>query len=464
MLNVTNLSDQVSLIPVRPASIVTRWRAFLAHSPLRRLGHDALVAVMTSSFAKGLGFIKEVLVAALFGLSGALDIYLVAVVLIGFPVSILLNAVQTALISALAADQSSSIDRRRLIAATALLTVACLAALLPLWLLLLPKLLPWLAFGFSPEKRQGLEAALFWLMPYYFLNGLNLLGYGVLQAKGRYFVNGLLPSVTPIATILVLLASGSTADWHVLTTALVLGTAVECAALVIVLLRGEHLAMPRWQDIVRPKPVVSASLLLLPGTLMLGLGPVIEQAIAASMDEGTNAALGYGLKLPAAIQGILLTAVGITALPFFASQLGQKRAAYCLHSLDKLTRWLLAGGMLLAIPLAVLSSEIVMLLYQRGAFDAAATSRVAPIQFAYFVQLPFAIVAMLGLKALAALGREVLVSTYITGAVLLQGALAYGLGTRYGAVGIAWAATVVSALQATANFLTARSAFHRLSA
>jgi putative peptidoglycan lipid II flippase len=262
---------------------------------------------------------------------------------------------------------------------------------------------------------------------------------------------------------LILLAWGITGDWRMLTTALVVGTGFECVVLLAVLRRGNQLALPRWWDMPRLKPVIGASLLLLPGTLMLAVGPVIEQAIAASMGEGTNAALGYGLKLPAALQGILLTAIGITALPYFASQLGQNRAAYCLHSLKKLTRWLLAGGMLLAFPLVIFSSEIVTLLYQRGAFDAAATGRVAPIQLAYFVQLPFAIVAMLGVKALAALGREGLMSAYTTVAVILQGTLAYGLGLRYGAAGIAWAATLVSALLATAYFLTARSALHRLS-
>src|SRR2546427_182923 len=129
------------------ASAVVRWRAFVERSPLRRLGHDALVAAMTSLVAKGLGFIKEVLVAALF-----------------------------------------------------------------------------------------------WLVPYYFLNGVNLLGYGVLQARGRYLVNGLLPSGTPILTILILLAWGATGNWRTLTTALVVGTAFECVVLLVVLHRGNQLA------------------------------------------------------------------------------------------------------------------------------------------------------------------------------------------------------------------------------
>jgi len=167
--------------------------------------------------------------------------------------------------------------------------------------------------------------------------------------------------------------------------------------------------------------------------------------------------LGYGYKLPAALQSIILTAIGITALPYFASQLGKNQVVYCLHSLNKLTRWILVGGALLAIPLAMFSSEIVSILYQRGTFDAVATSRVAPIQLVYFIQLPFVFVAMLGMKVLAALGRNGLISTCTVVAALLQGMLAYGMGMHYGVTGIAWAATLVSVLLAITYFFAARA-------
>ncbi|GAB6050847.1 hypothetical protein JCM16106_16960 [Hydrogenophilus islandicus] len=143
-------------------------------SPLRRMGHAALVAAATSLFARVLGFFKEIVVAASFGLSGELDIYLVAFVLIGMPLSILLNAVQTALIADLAASPEPASAARRF-SSTVFLTLVVLALVLPLWLLLLPHALPWLAAGFSPDKRQALETALVWLVPYYFLTGFNLL-------------------------------------------------------------------------------------------------------------------------------------------------------------------------------------------------------------------------------------------------------------------------------------------------
>ena len=447
-----------------PLSCVSaRWNAWTARSPLRRLGYSALVAASTSLFAKALGFAKEVIVAATFGLSGALDVYLVAFVLIGAPVSIVLNAAQTVLIAHFSSTRLPPEDESDRFASICLLVLAALAVLLLLWLWVLPRALPWLASGFDAEKRQALEAAVLWLVPYYFLNAFNLLGYGVLQAKGRYLANGLLPAATPLATMVVLLAWGGT-GWEILVVSLALGSAIETLLLFAALFRPGQAArfvMPRRLGIKAIEPLILSGIALLPGTVMLTVGPVVEQAIAAGLGEGTNAALAYGYKLPGALQGILVTSIGITALPYFSRQLAQP--AYCLHSLNKLALGLVLGGTLIVLPLGLFSTEIVGLLYQRGAFDAASTQRVAPVQMAYFAQIPFALLAILGVKTMAALGLNGLVSAYTVFTVLVQVALAYALGTRFGPSGIAWAATLVSALFAASTLLTARATLVKLS-
>jgi putative peptidoglycan lipid II flippase len=439
---------------------VARWRAWTSASPLRRLGHEALVAAGTSTFARVMAFLKEVVVAASFGLSDSLDVYLVAFVLISMPLGMLLNAVQTTLIAHLAGITDAEAAASRFIAAC-LLTLAALAVMLPVWLLFLPHALPWMASGFPPDKRQTLEAALYWLIPYYFLNGFNLLAYGALQARRRFFVNGLLPAITPVVIMLGVLGWGVTGDWHVLVASLAIGFAIESALLLAMLARLRLLAWPGlyWHALARP--IIGASLALIPGTLATAIGPAVEQAIAAALGEGSNAALAYGYKLPAALQTIVVTAIGITSLPFFATQLAQGKAAYGLHSLNKLAIVLVAGGIVLVAPLAFFSNDIVSLLYQRGAFDATATSRVAPIQFAYFIQVPFALLAMLGIKTLAALRLNGWLSFYTVMAVLLQSLLAYMLAGRLGPAGIAWAAVAGSALLGLVTYLTARVALRR---
>jgi len=266
----------------------------------------------------------------------------------------------------------------------------------------------------------------------------------------------------PVAIMLGVFVWGASGGWQVLAVALAFGSAIESVLLLIALYRLGLLARPSGFKGIHA--IASASLALLPGTLVLAFGPLVEQAIAAALGEGSNAALAYGYKLPAALLGIFVTTIGITALPYFSAQIGQGRHAYSLHSLNKLALALLAGGALLALPLGLFSAEIAALLYQRGAFDAAATMRVAPIQLAYFMQIPFALVAMLGIKTLAALNRNGLLSLYTALGVLLQALLAYAFAARHGLPGIARAAVIVSALLAMSAYLTARSTLRRLSA
>lgn len=439
---------------------LARWRVFVGASPLRRLGHDALVAAGTSLATRGVGFAKEIIVAAHFGLSGNLDVYFVAFTLIGFPLAILLNAVQTAFIARLSANISEA-EGKHLYGQTAVGTLLVLLLMLPLWLLFVPHALPWLASGFPPEKRQALETALLWLVPYYFLNGLNLLGYGVLQAKRRYLQNGLLPAATPLVIMLTLLVIGATSGWHILVAALVAGTVTECVLLLMTLYRMGCIGLPTLSGLQALKAVLVNSLVLLPGTAIGSLVVLVEQAIAASLGEGSNAALLYGYRLPAALQSLFVVAIGITALPYFTAQIAQRQHDYCLHSLKKLYWVLGVSGIIIALPLVVLSPEITALLYQRGAFGAAAVARVVPVQTAYFIQIPFALLAMLGIKTLAALGSNVRVSLIAAAGALLQGVLAYFLTRQFGIAGIAWAAVAISALVAATTFIAARAVLKR---
>jgi putative peptidoglycan lipid II flippase len=334
--------------------------------------------------------------------------------------------------------------------------------LLPVWLIALPNALPIITAGFPIEKREAVQATIYWLLPHYFINGANLLAYGVLQAKARYVANGLIPCVTPIATMVVLLATGASGSLA-LAISLVLGTSLEFVCLLITLYQVGYLRIPGATEFQGLRNIARSVLILLPGTTIIALGPVVDQAIAATMGEGTNAALSYGLKLPTALQGVLSTAIAITALSYFAREVGHRNFTYCLNSLDKLTRWLIVSASTITLPLILFSEHIVALLFQRGAFDSAATAIVSPIQVAYFFQLPVALVSVLGLKTLAALGCNALISAYATGAVMLQALLVYLLGMRYGAPGIAWAATIVSAVLALASVLTARYVLKRLS-
>lgn len=425
--------------------LVDRWRRFVNASPLRRLGHNAMVAAMTSLAARAVGFVKEIIVAAHFGLSGDLDVYLVAFTLIGFPLAILLNAIQTTTISSLSACQSAA-QGKQIFSLTATGLLLAMAAIIPLWMAFLPYAMPWLASGFPAEKQHALELALRWLVPYYFVAGINLLGYGALQAKGKYLLNGLMPGATPLVTMLMVLLAGLNAGWHVLAAALVIGNSIECVLLLIALNRAGMIGVPDFSQWKLVRPVFSGGMALLPATFAGACVMVVEQAIAASLGEGSNASLAYGYRLPTTLQSLFVTAIGITTLPYFSLQISNRQYSYCLHSLKRLI-WLLGiGGGIVSLVLIGFSSELVSIFYQRGVFDAEAVARVSPIQAIYFFQIPFSLLGILGYKVMTALGRNSLVSIIVSITSILQCSFAYELAHYRGVTGIAWAAVISSTL------------------
>jgi putative peptidoglycan lipid II flippase len=456
-------------ITARAAGLLSRWRRFAGASPLRRLGAATLLAAWAALGAKGVGFVREVVVASAFGLADGVDVYLMAFVVVGFPLSILLNAAQTALVAALAASRRGAMldegrDNEAVAYGTSVAaTIAIAVVLTPLWLFVADQALPWIASGFDVAKRDALRHALWLLVPYTILNAVNLLAYSVLQARHRFGVVGLLPALTPLAICAVVLARPVDGAWQLLAGGLILGTGIECLAVNWIVRRGGLRArIAPNADVFRR--VRTATRQLLPGTLFIALGPLAEQAIAAGIGSGTNSALGYGNRIPASLSGVLVVAVGATVLPHFSALIAARNPGYTLHSLRKLARWLFIGGSLGGLALAAASTAITSVVFERGAFDAASTLRVAPVQAAYFLQLPFALVAMVGLRTLTAAGRNPAVSRLTAMTIVLQVSLAWTLGNRFGATGIAAAATAATAFSACVAFVAADRELRRQAA
>ena len=438
--------------------IRNKLSGFIDKSPLRRLAGDAIMAVITSLGVKGIAFVKEILVAAYFGLSDGIDVYLMAFVLIGFPLSIFINAVQSILITYFAADtkKTGRKDQQSIFTSIVILILLLLLAILPFWLLFIHYAMPWLASGFSPEKQQWLQQAIYYLIPYYFLTGINLLAYGTLQAKRNFILNGLFSVVITIVTILLIFFFGRTTGWHILVIALVMGTFAESIILYGVLWHKNlfSFSFKYWNSGV--KHIFKESLSLIPGTFLIAMAPLFSQSVAASLGQGSNAALGYGYRLPTAINGIIVTAVSITVLPFFSSLLADKKNAYCLHSIKKLSFMLIVFGMPLAAVFAFYSEQIIILFFQRGAFDAAAVSRVSPLQQIFFFETPFAMVSIMNMRLLIALKKGYAVSLASGCIVGIQICLIFFLGRILGAQGIAWATTLTMAVSSLMYFVLAR--------
>jgi putative peptidoglycan lipid II flippase len=384
-------------------------------------------------------FVKEAVVAAAFGVSGAMDTYLMGLMLIGVPSSLLLNAVQTALIPFFVEvrERDGTQGTASFLRSAASATLLAMTALLLLWFALLPWIIGIVGHGFDPAKRDAVRSIFVWLIPYYFLNGLNLLGHGALQAEKRFLPTALAPLCTILVTIAIVLGTGG-GDVHKLVLGLVIGSLLEWMVLHWQLHRGGASLLPGnislTPEILR---IARGSVVLVGGSFVLCFSPMIEQGLGSGLGKGTVAAMGYAFRLPAMVSGLLVTAVGVTVLPFFSEMLARRDEAGCERAFRRYALALLAGGSLLMLALVAFSEPLVALGYQRGVFSPGDTRLVAQIQRAYLVQIPGALVGMLAMRLLVAQGAYAAVAVVNSLTVVGSGTLAWMLSKHLGPVGVA---------------------------
>lgn len=406
-----------------------------------------------SLFPKVLAIAKDALVAARFGAAHALDIYLMAVVLIGVPVSIVVVALQTTLIPALV-DKGDDVAAGLLGGAIKLAMILLVLAL-PVWLLALPRV-PEILYPGREGAGHELLSACQWLIPYYFLNGINLLFYGALQARKVFWPNAVLPGLFPLAILIaVWLSPGS--DIRSLLLGTVAGSALEGGALYLLVGRARLLNF-RQAASSALLLVFRRALPLMVGGIIASLAPVIEQLVAFRLGPGAVSLLNYGNRVPAAVNSLFLTAIGIVVLPHFADLLAKREWQACKRLFSRLFGIALGSGALVAFIGIGLATIVVETLFEHGAFTVADARETVAIMRVYLLQLPFGLVAMISMRVLVAMGDTLIMTWIATGQLILAACLAYILSGHYGVVGVA-IATVLGAVVGAAALGAA--AWHR---
>ena len=393
---------------------------------------------LLSLFPKALAVFKDMAVAARFGTSHALDAYFMAFVLIGFPVAVLVVAVQTTLIPALVTRERS--EAAALLGSVFRLMLPVLVVILPVWLFFIPKTYALFFSSRSSGESGPLLHACILLIPYYFTNGINILMYGALQARKVFWSNALLPGLFPLA-ILSAFALLPEQDIRVLILGTCFGSALETCALFFLLKKA---GLIHFQKVLHEESrrVFRLALPLMFGGVLSSLAPIVEQGIAYSLGVGAVSLLNYGNKIPAAINSLLLTAVGIVVLPHFAELASRGQWFDCRHLMVRLSGLASVVGLAVTAAGVFFSSAAIRLLFERGAFTPADTVLTATIMESYVLQVPFLLVGMIAVRLLAALGKTGVMTAVLLVQLCVGGSLAYLLSRFLGVSGIALGGTL----------------------
>jgi putative peptidoglycan lipid II flippase len=305
-----------------------------------------------------------------------------------------------------------------------------------------PWLLPVLAGRFSPEKLQHCERLLYALLPLCLTGTLFPLLAAALHAEGRFALAALTPIATPAATVIAIrLGSGATAV-PLLAGALV-GAVIECSLLLIALPRPLKSALARpWAATVRMREYIAQ---LWPVLAALGFQlatAIIDQSFAAHLASGSVAALGYATRIVGLPMGVAAAALGTAVLPVLGSLAGATPEHFwqTLHWWQRRVLWCGLGASLV---LMAVIHPVVRLALQRGNFGAGDTALVSAMVCAMVGAVPFYVVAVIGLKAMSALGanRAQLWIAAVNLAVDVAANLV--LAPTYGVLGVACVTTIV---------------------
>ena len=199
----------------------------------------------------------------------------------------------------------------------------------------------------------------------------------------------------------------------------------------------------RHPDVVR---YLRLTLPLMVGLTMTFSTEIFFKFFGSFLPRGGIAALNYGLRVMLMLVGLFGQAAGVASFPFMARMAAEGRMAEMNRLLNGTLRFLL-----LVVPLSalfmVLRHEIVRVLFQRGAFDAADTARTAGVLGWLMAGAAAFAAQTVVVRGFYAVQNTLFPAMFGTAAVILSLPI-YWAGLRFmGAPGVALAVAISAAAQ-----------------
>jgi putative peptidoglycan lipid II flippase len=418
-------------------------------APVQTESHQASVVILAlSGLTLALGFAFQVVLAAKVGAGREMDIYLVAITLPTAAAALaitVLPATLVPLIKARLASPGSQEWHGFFASAAGFAAVIAAVLVVPLELAARP-VVRMVAPGFDPEA----VAAAAWLLRLMLIgswfDAIRGVQSAAFYAQERFWQPQLAPSlkhVVMLASAVWLLPKlglpglalgwtlGSVAMWLALDPASVLPKTGSA---------GRGLSAP---------PAVRSFRLAVPVLMVALLGqvtPLIDRLVASMLAPGSISYLGYGAKIMEVMLRTTPMAVALALFPRLSAQAGAAEWPEFGRTISAGLRKIALTSVPLAVAVVMLCRPLVIVLFQRGVFDATATAGVATAVGWYAVAfVPAAAAGMLA-QAIYATQRAWTLAAITAGAVAVNIGLDFLLAKAVGFAGVAIAFVAVSTM------------------
>jgi putative peptidoglycan lipid II flippase len=415
----------------------------------QRIFRAAAIVTLASVLVKVVATIKEFVVAGAFGRSDGMDAFLIAFLIPGLLVNLFSESMNQALIPTLVkVREQQGHDRAQELLSSAMAWTCMLLAGGSLAMGLAARLFfPLMVQHFSPDKLLLTERLFYGLLPVVLIAGIASNCTAVMNTFERFAWPSIVPVVTPLTIMLgAWLLAPRIGVWSLVWTN-VAGAAIHAGLMVWMMETHGYRFRLYWHgasEAIRPavREVAGQYGPILLSGLVASSGLLVDQGMAAALPSGSVSTLVYANRFVSVVLNLLAGAIATAVTPYFSQMVAQRNWAGCRHTLNTYVRITALVSVPVAVAMILGSRLLIRLTFQHGAFTAADTAAVAPVQAMYAIQLPFYIVSRVFYRYLVAIRRTKLILYCGIINLVLDVVLNLLLMRWYGVAGIALATSL----------------------
>jgi murein biosynthesis integral membrane protein MurJ len=233
-----------------------------------------------------------------------------------------------------------------------------------------PLLIKIIGWDFSDEKHHQALMLLYSTLPLLFFSGILILGNSILNARMRFTIPALSQSIVPVFSIVALIIGAK----HIGIVSVLLGMIVgQVVNLIIVesYLRKDSLSLiPKLKYFNKDIHYLNKKqfYILVISMLFIQLSVVIDQAMASTLDTGSVAVLGLGVKIVFFATGIIGTVITMVILPYFSHYISRDDHHGAKKELSVLIVLATISGVLVSVAMFVLTPYLINIVFLGGEF------------------------------------------------------------------------------------------------
>lgn len=364
----------------------------------RRVALAAALVAGGNILSRLLGLVREPVIAALFGISGATDAFEVATRIPQLVHELVIGGAVSGVLIPLFSEMAS--DDRRLARTFSSLITSVGVALIGVTVVLVALAEPLVAAaapGLPTETRDLAVVMTRITLPAVLFLGLSAVTAARLYARDRYAAPSLAPGTLNGTLIVLALALTPVVGPVGVAIGYLAGAAAHLLIQLPALVRdGVRITTPAWRGNPDTARALRLYLPIAAGLVVAQALVIVDTNLASRTGEGSLAVMRFATRLQQFPLGLIGSAIALAFLPVLARSAPEDardlvNAAEFKSALVAAARSAFVLMVPVTVILTALSVPVIRVVYERGAFDAAATDLTGLALLIYAIQLPLTV-------------------------------------------------------------------------